>query len=215
MIKIMIREIAYNDVKDSLKTGDLILFHGIQTTSKLIELIEWSYWSHVGMVVLPKDIGMTVEEPLFWESTASGDGLTDYLTGKPKENGPMLVSLHDRIQVDVNQSYDTHFLVKYLNRSLKQPELEQLKEFIYKVHDRGFPTAENVLKYYIDGRSFNKPAPDTEVFCSELTAETFMAMGFISTEYVPNGYCPDDFNKGDNMPSLQPFHFTDGARLNK
>jgi len=211
----MIREIAYNDVKDSLKTGDLILFHGVQTTSQLIELIEWSCWSHVGMVVLPKDIGMTGEEPLFWESTASGDGLTDYLTGQPKENGPMLVSLHDRIQVDVNQHYDTHFLVKYLNRSLKQPELEQLKDFIYKAHDRGFPTAENALKYYIEGRSSNKPAPDTEAFCSELTAETFMALGFISTDYVPYGYCPDDFNKSDNMPSLQPFHFIDGARLNK
>ncbi|SDI26811.1 hypothetical protein [Desulfosporosinus hippei] len=211
----MIREIAYNDVKDNLKTGDLILFHGVQTTSKLIELIEWSFWSHVGMVVLPKDIGMTGKEPLFWESTASGDGLTDYLIGKPKENGPMLVSLHDRIQVDVNQHYDTHFLVKYLNRSLKQPELEQLKDFMYKVHDCGFPNAENALKYYIEGRSLNKPAPDKEVFCSELTAETFMAMGFISKQYVANGYCPDDFNKGDNMPSLQPFHFNGGARLNK
>lgn len=130
----MIREIAYNAVKDSLKTGDLILFHGVKTTSKLI---------------------------------------------------------------------------------VQQPELEQLKDFIDKVHDRGFPTAENALKYYIEGRSSNKPAPDTEVFCSELTAETFMALGFISTNYVPNGYCQDDFNKGDNMPSLQPFHFIDGARLNK
>ena len=211
----MIREIAYNAVKGSLKTGDLILFHGVQTTSELIELIEWSYWSHVGMVILPKDIGMTGAEPLFWESTASGDGLTDYLTGKPKENGPMLVLLADRIQVDVKKHYDTHFLVKYLNRSLQEPEFEQLRDFIYKVHDCGFPSAANALKYYIEGRSYNKPAPDTEVFCSELTAETFMAMGFISTEYVANGYCPDDFNKGDNLPSLQPFYFKDGARLNK
>ncbi|WP_242833587.1 hypothetical protein [Desulfosporosinus youngiae] len=211
----MMREISYNAVKDSLKTGDLILFHGVQTTSKLIELIEWSYWSHVGMVVLPQDIGLTVEGPLFWESTASGDGLTDYLTGQPKVNGPMLVALQDRIGVDVKQHYDTHFLVKYLNRSLQQRELAALKDFMNKVHDRGFPSAENALKYYIDGRSFNKPAPDTEVFCSELTAETFMALGFISQDYVPNGYCPDDFNKGDNIPVLQPFYFTNGARLNK
>lgn len=212
---LMIREIAYNDVKDSLKTGDLVLFHGVETTSRLIELIEWSFWSHVGMVVLPGDIGLTCEEPLFWESTASGDGIVDYLTGKPKESGPMLVSLRDRIQVDLKQHYDTHFLVKYLNRSLKQHELEQLRAFIYAAHDRGFPTAENALKYYVEGRTLNKPSPDTEVFCSELTAETFVKMGFLSAEYVPNGYCPDDFNKGDNLPSLQPFFFNAGARLNK
>ncbi|MEA4926034.1 MAG: hypothetical protein VB084_12060 [Syntrophomonadaceae bacterium] len=211
----MIREIAYNEVKGSLKTGDLVLFHGIETTSELIELIEWSYWSHIGMVVLPKDIGLSGEEPLFWESTASGDGIIDQLTGKPKESGPMLVSLGERIQVDLSQHYDTHFLVKYLNRPLQEQELQQLKDFIYKAHDRGFPSAEKVLKFYVEGKSYNIAAPDTDVFCSELTAETLIAMGFISTEYVPNGYCPDDFNKGDNLPILQPFYFIEGARLNK
>lgn len=211
----MIREIAYNEVKGSLKTGDLVLFHGIETPSELIELIEWSYWSHIGMVVLPKDIGLSGEEPLFWESTASGDGIIDQLTGKPKANGPMLLSLDERIQVDLSQHYDTHFLVKYLNRPLQEQELKQLKDFIYKSQDRGFPSPENVLKYYIEGRYYNTAAPDTDVFCSELTAETFMAMGFISAEYVANGYCPDDFNKGDNLPVLQPFYFIEGARLNK
>ena len=211
----MIREIAYEDVKNSLKSGDLVLFHGVETTSKLIELIEWSFWSHVGMVVLPEDIGLTGGDPLFWESTSSGDGIVDHLTGKPKENGPMLVSLGERIRVDVKQHYDTHFFVKYLNRPLNGKELQQLKDFIYRAHDRGFPTAANALKYYVEGRSFNIASPETDVFCSELTAETFMSMGFLSKEYVPNGYCPDDFNKGDNLPSLQPFYFNSGARLNK
>ena len=211
----MIREIGYDEVKDSLKTGDIVLFHGVETVSKLIELIEWSFWSHVGVVVLPEDIGLTGQEPFFWEATASGDGIVDVLTGKPKESGPMLVSLRERIRVDLKQHYDTHFQVKYLNRPLKQQELQQLKDFIYKAHDRGFPTAENLLKYYMEGKYLNIPAPDTVAFCSELTAETFMAMGFISTKYVPNGYCPDDFNKGDNLPSLQPFYFVGGARLNK
>lgn len=141
----MMREIAYDEVKKSLKTGDLVLFHGVETVSKLIELIEWSFWSHVGMVVLPKDIGLTGEYPLFWESTASGDGITDHITGKPKNDGPMLVSLRERIQVDLKTPFDTHFLVKYLNRPLTTEELRQLKDYIYAAHDRGFPSAENVL----------------------------------------------------------------------
>lgn len=211
----MIREIAYTSVKDSLKTGDLVLFHGVQVTSKLIELIEWSFWSHVGMVVLPKDIGLSGEEPLFWESTSSGDGLIDFLSGKPKESGPMLVSLGERIRVDLNQQYDTHFKVKYLNRPLDLSEFIKLEAFMKQTHKRGFPTAENTLKYYIEGRAYNKPSPMTEVFCSELIAETFVELGFFSSNYVANGYCPDDFDKGNNLPILQACYFIDGARLNK
>lgn len=211
----MIREIAFASVKDSLKTGDLILFHGVQVTSKLIEIIEWSFWSHVGMVVLPQDIGLSGEEPLFWESTSSGDGLMDYLSGKPKESGPMLVSLGERIRVDLNQHYDTHFKVKYLNRPMDPGELQKLRDFMTKAHDRGFPSAENALKYYIEGRSYNKQSPEKEVFCSELTAETFVELGFFSSDYVANGYCPDDFDKGSNLPVLQACYFIDGARLNK
>lgn len=209
----MFREIPYSEVKGSLKTGDLILFHGVQQVSQLIEIIEWSFWSHIGMVVLPKDIGIIGEEPLFWESTSSGDGIEDVIIGKPKDSGPMLLSLADRIKVDLDNQYDTHFKVKYLNRSLTELELQQLKAFIYKAHDRVFPSTENLLKYYIEGKYFNVPSPDTEAFCSQLTAETFMEMGFISTKYAPNGYCPDDFNKCDNMPSLKPFYLIDGARL--
>lgn len=209
----MFREISYNEVKSSLKTGDLILFHGVETVSKLIEIVEWSFWSHVGMVIMPKDIGMNGEEPLLWEATASGDGIDDVIIGKPKESGAMLVSLSERIQVDLNKEYDTHFKVKYLNRSLTEIELKQLKTFIYKAHDRVFPTTDNLLKYYIDGKYLNVSSPDTDAFCSQLTAETFMEMGFITRKYVSNGYCPDDFNKGDNMPSLQSFCFIDGARL--
>lgn len=211
----MIREIAYNEIKRSLKTGDLILFHGVETVSKLIELVEWSFWSHIGMVVLPGDIGLEGEEPLFWEATASGDGIMDVLTGKPKESGPMLIPLAERIQVDLKQRYDTHFQVKYFNRSLTQSELQQLKRFIDQAHGRGFPTAEKLLTYYMEGRSFNMPAPDTDAFCSELTAETFMAMGLLSSAYVPNGYAPDDFYKGNNLPLLQPIYWIDGARLNQ
>lgn len=53
------------------------------------------------------------------------------------------------------------------------------------------------------------------MFCSELTAKTYMTMGLLSAEYVPNGYSPDDFNKGDNLPALKPFYFITGARLSK
>lgn len=209
----MIREIGYDEVKNNLKTGDFMLFHGVAQVSHLIEIVEWSYWSHIGMVVIPRDIGLTGDEPLIWESTSSGDGIVDVLIGKPKDNGVMLIPLSQRIQVDVTQGYDTHFQVKYLNRELTSLEKNQLKDFIQKAKDWGFPADQDMLKYYLEGKHQNIPAPDGKVFCSQLAAETMMAMGFISTKYVANGYSPSDFNDDNVMPSLKPFFLFDGARL--
>ncbi len=209
----MIREIAYSDVKESLKTGDLIMFHGVELSSKIIEIIEWSFWSHVGMVILPEDIGLSGKEPLIWEATASGDGIVDVIDNRPKESGVMLISLAERIGVDVSKQYDTHFKIKYINRSLTKDELVKLKEFIDCAHDKTFPDDSELLKFYIEGRTFNKPMPGNMAFCSQLIAETLMALDLLSTKYVSNGYCPNDFNEDVDLPILKPFYLLNGARL--
>lgn len=209
----MVREIAYLDIKGSLKTGDLMLFHGKEISSKLIELIEWSYWSHVGMVILPEDIGLSGKEPLILEATSSGDGIVDVINKAPKEGGVMLISLEERLKVDISNRYDTHFKVKYINRALDDVELEKLKKFVYEVHNRTFPNDKELLSYYLEGRHYNKPMPENMAFCSQLTAETFMALDLLSKQYVSNGYCPNDFNEDKDLPIIKPFYFLDGARL--
>lgn len=209
----MDREISYAQVQNSLKTGDVVVFHGVEPSSHLIELIEWSYWSHVGMVVLPQDMGLSGSEPLFWEATSSGDGIIDVITGAPKESGPMLIPLSQRIKVDLDGGYDTHFKVKYSNRELTSDEKSALKAFIYKVHPCGFPSDADMLKYFLEGRHSNTPAPTDNYFCSELVAKTYIEIGLLSSDYVPNGYCPGDFDEFKDMPVLKPFFLFDGARL--
>lgn len=209
----MQREISYEDVQGSLKTGDLLLFHGVEPSSKLIELVEWSYWSHVGMVIIPSDLGLDGSEPLFWESTSSSDGINDVILKKPKESGPMLVALSERIKMDLDNQYDTHFKVKYLNNPLTKNEIALLSGYISKTHDKVFPPDADLFKYFVEGRHFNAPMPDSEIFCSQLVAQSLMAMGYISDKYVANGYCPSDFDKGEGMPSLKSFFYIEGARL--
>ena len=209
----MTREIAYSEIKNSLKTGDLMMFHGVEFSSKLIELIEWSYWSHVGMVVIPEDIGLTGKEPLILEATSSGDGIEDVINKAPKEGGVMLISLEERLKVDIDNQYDTHFKVKYINRALDDTEIEKLKTFIYEAHDKVFPDDKELLTFYIEGRHYNKPMPDNMAFCSQLVAEAYMALDLLSKQYVSNGYCPNDFNEDKELPILKPFYLLDGARL--
>jgi len=209
----MNREILLNEVSTSLKTGDLILFHGIETSSKLIELIEWSYWSHIGMVVLPKDIGLEGTEPLLWESTSSSDGLNDVILGVPKNDGPMLVSLAGRLAIDSTERFDTHFKVKYLSQSLQNDELTALKNCILELHMRSFPSDAQMLTAYVEARRQNIPASFDSLFCSQLTAMTFMAMNMLSKSYVANGYCPKDFDEQLNFPKLKAYQYFDGAKL--
>ncbi|GAB6107217.1 hypothetical protein [Fusibacter bizertensis] len=209
----MNREIMLSEVSASLKTGDLILFHGIETSSKLIELIEWSYWSHIGMVVMPEDIGLEGTEPLLWESTSSSDGLVDVLLGVPKTDGPMLVSLSGRLTIDSTERFDTHFKVKYLSQPLQKDELNALKNCLSTLHMRTFPTDAQMLTAYVEGRRQNIPASFDSLFCSQLTAMTLMSMNMLSKSYVANGYCPKDFDEQTNFPKLKAYAYYDGARL--
>ncbi len=209
----MNREIMLSELSSSLKTGDIILFHGIETSSKLIELIEWSYWSHIGMVVMPKDIGIEGTEPLLWESTSSSDGLVDAILGVPKTDGPMLVSLSGRLTIDSTERFDTHFKVKYLSQALNPNDLISLKNCIDMLHMRSFPTDAQMLTAYVEGRRQNIPASFDSLFCSQLTAMTLMAMDMLSNSYVSNGYCPKDFDEQTNFPKLKAYQYFDGARL--
>lgn len=211
----MNRQISYSEIENTLTTGDLILFHGKQETSLLIELLEWSYWSHVGMVILPKDIGLDGNEPLIWESTSSGDGIVDIILGKEKLSGPMLIPLKDRIKVDINKDYDNHFKVIYLNHQPSQEELNSLKAFINEAHDASFPQIKDMLKIYLEGREKNIEGPEGFYFCSQLAAQTYMRMGFLSKKYVDNGYCPSDFLSKDPLPLTKKISFSEGALLDQ
>lgn len=211
----MKREISYSSIEKTIRTGDLVLFHGMQQSSILIELLEWSFWSHVGMVVLPKDIGLEGDEPLIWESTSSGDGINDVILGKVKTDGPMLIPLKDRISVDINQEYDNHFKIVYLDIELSETELDSLKSFINEAHSCAFPSIKDMLKIYLEGREKNIEGPKGYYFCSQLAAQTYMRMGILSTEYVDNGYCPADFIDEDPLPIVKRISFSKGALINK
>lgn len=68
--------VKYNEVKDQLKTGDLILFHGMSNSSKLNEILSGSEWSHVGMVILSKDF--------------SSDGCLPFIKRGKLVDGPLI-----------------------------------------------------------------------------------------------------------------------------
>ncbi|WP_430885294.1 hypothetical protein [Fusibacter sp. JL216-2] len=83
-----VKKVSYDDISSTLRTGALILLSGQLFSSELTQLLQASKWSHVSMVIHPKDIGIDYPRPLLWESNTLRN-LKDVALDKSKV-GPML-----------------------------------------------------------------------------------------------------------------------------
>lgn len=176
---------------DRLQTGDLFFLKGKWKESRLIEMIEKSPWSHIAMVVrLPE-----FQEPLLWEATPLDD-LEDVIMHKHKK-GPQLTLLTQRLHAMQSIS---NFAFRKLETE-RTPEMNAaLLRFIGDVHEAAFPDDRTLLSEVLEGRA-NVKAPYDNFFCSELVAASYIAMGLLGDERVPNSYWPVDFAE-PNQPAL-------------
>ncbi|MCA1065695.1 hypothetical protein LCL98_19925 [Rossellomorea aquimaris] len=182
-----------------LKTGDLILFSGQYRMSKLVEKLENSMWSHVGMVYRPNPEG----EVYFWESTAltnlQDEVMHDNLTG------PKIVKLIDRLKT-YGQDVVPYQPPAYAWRSLEhnQPVDEQaFLHYMKKVHGIPNPSEWNMIKEVMEGRIFSIPSKAKDYTCSKLIGETYQELGIASFTMPLNGLMPKDFSSSGRMQMIQ------------
>ncbi len=192
----------YENLRDQLKTGDIVLFSGKNDLiSETIKLVTLSKWSHVGMVLRQPDYDLV----LLWESTTLSN-LKDIEDGKAKR-GVQLVSLRERLR-----AYRGDVVIRQLqNISIDEnPKMKTaLLDFRTEVRDRPFEDGWlALLKSAVDyfGR-FSKNQEDlSSLFCSELVAEAYQRMGLLAE--VPDGepsneYTPIDFSEKKKLPLLK------------
>lgn len=209
--------VKYSEVKDSLKTGDLILFHGRLKIGEFIEAVEGCEWSHVGMVIKSEDIGISASDKLLlWESNDLTN-LKDEVLNKSK-TGPMLVDLYERMLTDIKENYDNMFKIRYLKYNDKvnvKEMLDNLKSFIFSVHTDNFPKSEfKMIEDFLEGRILNKNFNPKEFFCSELIAATYMKMGILPENLSPNSYEPIDFSGKGKLQLISGVELVDGPLIN-
>lgn len=198
--------VTYDDVKDRLQTGDLMLCHGIFPEAIEVEAVEGSLWSHIGMVVrLPG-----VEELLFWESTTT-ETLPDVELHRIK-TGPMLVSLRKRIATDVSDQYDALFAFRVLEGKRDANIADKLQQFIEEVHGASFPSLERMAWEFLEGK-LHIQSGTTTFFCSELVAETYMRLGIMDRSEPSNSYRPVDFSDRTDLPLLAGYKLSDELLL--
>ncbi|MDP4146590.1 MAG: hypothetical protein Q8936_19295 [Bacillota bacterium] len=227
---------VYGDIEASLKTGDIILFHGGESVSKLIETLENTPWTHVGMIVHPSDIGLSEKcgnRPLLWHSTPKLN--IEDVEIESKDYGPEIVYLDEVL--NLLKSYNYLVVVRKLDTERTAKMMDSLKQFINKVHNDNFPTEPQLFLEYIIGKIMNainrlfkkrisynstlivKSIENTGLkfiveklekkpyllnlhteFCSELVAQTYIAMDLLSEEEVPQSFSPKSFSSQENLP---------------
>ncbi|MGG4142658.1 hypothetical protein ABEW34_05960 [Paenibacillus algorifonticola] len=202
----MKKRITYSEIEDQLQTGDILLCHSVIHESIIIEFIEGSPWSHIGMIVrLPQ-----YDYPLLWESTTF-DNIPDVLLGKTK-NGPMLVPLHERLQTDVGNLWDPMFALRKLNVQ-RTPQMQAaLLDIIEELHHAPFPTMAEMAVSVSEGLAGIHSGYKT-LFCSQLLAATYIRMGLLSPHKVPNSYWPVNFSSEGHVELLNNATFSEELYL--
>ena len=188
---------SYDDVREDLKTGDIVLFSGKGGISSIIKLFTSSKWSHMGMVLRLK---FDWDVVFLWESTKCSS---------VPDKGVQLVPLSERLR-----AYDGEVSIRHLrNHEITQQNHEDLMKLRKDLRNRPYEEDRiELLKAAWDGPLGKNEEDISSLFCSELVAEAYQELGLLHRppKGLPsNEFTPKDFSEKKRL-KLQK-----GATLSK
>lgn len=180
----------YEEIRTTLDTGDIVLFSGKGLVSQGIKRFTFSSWSHVGMVLKSAEL----DSVMLWESTTLSN-IPDVESGKLLK-GVQIVPLSQRIGL-----YKGSISIRRLKLERNNKHTKALVKLRKELRGRKYEDSElELIKSAYDG-PFGRNTEDlSSLFCSELVAEAYQAMGLlcddkIDPNYKPsNEYTPADFS---------------------
>jgi len=186
----------YRDIRDRLKTGDILLFSGKSRISEGIKFFSKSKWSHVGMVYRfysPLDPQGSI---FCWESTTLCD-VKDADTGKLTK-GVQRVELSERLERCFANGYE--IVVRPLTNPLDDAMVTALNAFRHEVSGRPYEKhLIELIKSLYEGFFGESKEDLSSLFYSELVAEGYQRMGLLPEAPGSNEYTPKDFSSEKNL----------------
>ncbi len=182
--------LSLDEAVELTRTGDVWLFSGSTLADRTIRTLTNAPVNHEGMAVVIDDL-----PPLMWHAEL-GKSLPDMWTGK-RQRGVQLHDLRDAV---------TTWTVKYGARAwLRQlvPEATAAMEnavlkTIARLDGAPFPSTWKLTQSWASGRF--RCHRDTEtVYCAEVVALTYQAMGLLPDHRPQNWYDPGKFWSGDGL----------------
>ncbi|MBA3746737.1 MAG: hypothetical protein H0W96_04485 [Solirubrobacterales bacterium] len=188
--------LSLDDAVAAASTGDIWLFRGRSIADRAIQTLTNSPVNHVGMVVAIDDL-----PPLLWHAEL-GRSLPDVWTGD-RHRGVQLHTLGEAV-VQWNERYGQRAWVRPLRGTIERPHEDRLMEVIDRFDGRAFPTSLGLARGWVTGR-FRRSSKLETVYCAELVATTYQAMGLLPSERPASWYDPGRFWSGDHIELVPPF----------
>jgi hypothetical protein len=204
---------SYAQIADQFQTGDIVLFEGVSLESRLIEDIDRSRFSHVGIAVrLPG-----YDAPLLWSSDTIAT-LKDPLADKP-EAGVHLIDLRETLTFLLNETTTQKkppytFARRALTADRSVKFYQDLQAFMHTIDGRAFPSLAKMAEHFLEGNLGIRVSLRT-FFCAELVADTYEHVGLLSNKRLVNSYSPGTFAQNHSLTLLsgaslgaeQPFSY--------
>ncbi len=178
-------------------TGDIWLFRGRTLADRAIQTVTNSPVNHVGMVVALDDL-----PPLLWHAEL-GRSLPDVWTGQ-RQRGVQLHKLRDAVTT-WNERYRQQAWVRQLEGTIQREHEDRLMKVIERLDGRPFPTMVGLARNWLTGRVRRRESSLEAVYCAELVATTYQAMGLLPSRRPASWYDPGRFWSGDRIELVPPF----------
>jgi hypothetical protein len=153
--------------------------------------------NHVGMVVALDDL-----PPLLWHAEL-GRSLPDVWTGK-RQRGVQLHMLSDAVRA-WGERYGQRAYLRQLEGELTREHEDKLIKVIERFDGRSFPSSAGLARQWLTGRYRRRESSLETVYCAELVATTYQAMGLLPSRRPASWYDPGRFWSGDRIELVPPF----------
>ena len=129
-------------------------------------------------------------------------GELDVLTGDYLAELTMLILGRDQLK-DPALGYARTFM-RQLEGTIERRHEDKLMEVIARFDGRPFPTTPGLAAQWLNGRLRRSSSLET-IYCAELVATTYQAMGLLPSRRPASWYDPGRFWSGDRIALVPPF----------
>ncbi len=194
---------SYFDIKDSLKTGDLLFLTSNENQCKAVRYYGNFEFSHVGMIIRVDDIIFILESDY--------DCSFDFMKKKQLKLGVHVISFEEKM---LNMFYKNYYFgVKRINKDINIQKLEEImeegKNINFEARHLNFLACKVKKEWY--SKIFNRK---NHMMCSEFMAYTLKKLGIIANKYPDNFYTIYDIANNLHLENsyefseIEPFIYT-------
>ena len=188
--------LTLDEAVSTATTGDIWLFRGHTIADRAIRTVTNSPVNHVGMVLALDDL-----PALLWHAE-KGRSLPDVWTGE-HQRGVQLHLLADAVET-WRTRYGQRAFVRHLEGTVSREQEDRIMEVIERFDGRPFPTTPGLIRQWAVGR-FQREVTSEAIYCAELVATTYQAMGLLPRRRPASWYDPGRFWSGDRIALEPPY----------